>query len=101
MDQLAAKMRQTMATFDLSHPVINSTGIEGGWDFTVSWTPPPMTASAAPADNGQGAGSAPDPTGTMTFAEALDKEIGLKLEVQKHVIPVLVIDRINRTPTDN
>jgi uncharacterized protein (TIGR03435 family) len=101
MDQLAAKMRQMMATFDLNHPAINSTGIEGGWDFTVTWTPPPPTASAATADGGQGAGSAPDPTGTVTFAEALDKELGLKLEVQKHVITVLVIDRINRTPTDN
>jgi uncharacterized protein (TIGR03435 family) len=44
---------------------------------------------------------APDPTGTMTFEEALDKELGLKLEVQKRVIPVLVIDHVNRTPTDN
>jgi uncharacterized protein (TIGR03435 family) len=81
--------------------VIDSTGIEGVWDFTVTWAPPRLTASAATADEGQGVGSAPDPTGTMTFAEALDKELGIRLEVQKHVIPVLVIDHINRTPTDN
>jgi uncharacterized protein (TIGR03435 family) len=37
----------------------------------------------------------------MTFEEALDKELGLKLEVQKRVIPVLVIDHVNRKPTDN
>jgi len=57
-------------------------------------------ASPAPANNG-GQAMAPDPAGTMAFGEALDKELGLKLEVQKRVIPVLVIDHVNRTPTDN
>jgi uncharacterized protein (TIGR03435 family) len=100
MDEFARKIQQQMVGFDLSHPVVNATGINGNWDFTVTWTPPRLMASAAAANNG-GPGMAPDPTGTMTFEEALDKELGLKLEVQKRVIPVLVIDHVNRTPTDN
>ncbi len=100
MDELAQKLQQQMVNFDLIHPVVNATGMEGGWDFTVTWTPPRLVASAAPANNG-GQAMAPDPAGTMTFEEALDKELGLKLEVQKRVIPVLVIDHVNRKPTDN
>lgn len=100
MDEFARKIDQQMVGFDLSHPVVDATGIEGSWDFTVTWTPPRLMASAAPANNG-GQAMAPDPTGTMTFEEALDKELGLKMEVQKRVIPVLVIDHVNRKPTDN
>jgi uncharacterized protein (TIGR03435 family) len=88
-----------MVGFDLSHPVVNATGMEGGWNFTVTWTPPRLAASAAANSGGQA--MAPDPAGTMTFEEALDKELGLKLEVRKRVIPVLVIDHVNRKPTDN
>jgi uncharacterized protein (TIGR03435 family) len=100
MDEFAGKIQQQMVGFDLSHPVVNATGMEGGWDFTVIWTPPRLVASAATANNG-GQAMAPDPTGTMTFSEALDKELGLRLEVQKRVTPVLVIDHVNRKPTDN
>jgi uncharacterized protein (TIGR03435 family) len=47
MDQLAKKLQVQMVSFDLSHPVVNATGIEGSWDFTVTWTPPRLVASAA------------------------------------------------------
>jgi len=100
MDQFATKIEARMVGFDLSHPVVNATGIKGGWDFTVTWAPPRLVASAAPV-NHDGQAMAPDPTGTMTFEEALDKELGLKHEVRKRLIPVLVIDHVNRTPTDN
>jgi uncharacterized protein (TIGR03435 family) len=31
----------------------------------------------------------------------MTKQLGLKLELQQRPAPVLVIDRIERTPTDN
>jgi uncharacterized protein (TIGR03435 family) len=37
---------------------------------------------------------------TLPF-EAINKQLGLKLEMRKRVIPVLVIDHIDEKPADN
>ena len=44
---------------------------------------------------------ASDPNGAITLADAIDKELGLKLELQKHPMPVLVIDHVEEKPTGN
>jgi uncharacterized protein (TIGR03435 family) len=44
---------------------------------------------------------APDPIAVLTIVEALDKQLGLKLSPQKHSMPVLVIDHVERQPTEN
>jgi uncharacterized protein (TIGR03435 family) len=35
----------------------------------------------------------------LSLFEAVDKQMGLKLEMQKHPVPVLVIDHIEEKPT--
>jgi uncharacterized protein (TIGR03435 family) len=45
--------------------------------------------------------SAADPAGRYTFVEAVEKQLGLKLEKQKRQMPVIVIDHIEQKPTDN
>ena len=45
--------------------------------------------------------TASDPTGGYTIFEAIEKELGLKLEKQKRTMPVIVIDSIEQKPTDN
>jgi len=37
----------------------------------------------------------------LTIFEAIDKQLGLKLSVEKHSMPIVVIDHVDRTPTDN
>jgi uncharacterized protein (TIGR03435 family) len=44
---------------------------------------------------------ATDPNGGLTLVEALDRQLGLKLNLQKHPAPVLVIDHVEQKPTDN
>ncbi len=103
MAQFAEQLRGTGPNMNVAP--IDSTGIEGGWDFTLTWSqlagravfrgpdgaPPP--AGDAPA--------ASDPNGGFTIAEALEKELGLKLETQKRTMPVYVIDHLEQKPTDN
>jgi uncharacterized protein (TIGR03435 family) len=36
----------------------------------------------------------------VTVYEAVDKQLGLKLEEQKHPVPVVVIDHVDRTPSE-
>jgi len=41
------------------------------------------------------------PSGTLTLFAALSKQLGLKLEIQKRPLPVVVIDHFVQKPTDN
>ena len=69
--------------------VLDQTGLKGAWNFDVTWSP-----IGAPSLPGQT--EAP-----ITVFEALDKQLGLKLELRKRPVPVLVIDHIEEMPTDN
>ena len=39
--------------------------------------------------------------GAVFFEDALNKQLGIKLEMQKRPMPVLVIDHVEEKPTDN
>jgi uncharacterized protein (TIGR03435 family) len=45
--------------------------------------------------------AASDPTGAVTLFEAIEKQLGLKLEAQKRPVSVLVIDHAEQKPTEN
>jgi uncharacterized protein (TIGR03435 family) len=76
---------------DVQHPVIDETGLEGAWDFTLTWTPRVL----AP----HGAGS--DPVAGVPLEQAIEKQLGLKLEMEKRLIQALRIDRIDSKPSEN
>lgn len=86
--------------------VQDATGLEGGWDFTLSFNPFPRMMLNGP---GRGLGDpapggapvASDPGGGYTISESIEKQLGLKLESQKRPVPVIVIDKLNQKPTEN
>jgi uncharacterized protein (TIGR03435 family) len=41
------------------------------------------------------------PSGDLTVFEAIDKQLGLKIEERKQPMPVIVIDHVERTPVEN
>jgi uncharacterized protein (TIGR03435 family) len=43
---------------------------------------------------------ATEPSGITVF-EAIDRQLGLKVETQKRPMPVVVIDHVNQAPTEN
>src|SRR5215472_2984211 len=67
--------------------VTDMTGLEGSWDFQITITNP--GASAAAGNNGAAA------------QEIFEKQLGIKLEQQKRAISTLVVDSVDRKPTDN
>jgi uncharacterized protein (TIGR03435 family) len=102
MAQLAEKLRQWAGGY-VTHPAIDLTGIEGGWDFTYSWAPRANFEAAARPEAAQQPGGpavASEPNGAISVFEAMEK-LGLKLEQQKHPMPVVVIDSANQNPTEN
>jgi uncharacterized protein (TIGR03435 family) len=106
MDQFAEYLTARRGAIGyLFFTVVNDTGLKGAWDFTTSWSSADLTQggglgpSPAPASPGDSAAS--DPNGAISYYDALKKEHGLKLVKEKRVGPVLVIDQINKTPTEN
>src|SRR5215471_4191143 len=94
-----ADMLQGLAPGYIHAPVLDSTGLEGSWDFTLSFS----TAGQLQGGGGQpgAAESASDPNGALSLPDAIAKQLGLKLEQTKRPIKVLVIDHVEPKPTDN
>jgi uncharacterized protein (TIGR03435 family) len=69
--------------FRLDRPVLNRTGMQGAFDFTLEWAP-----------LGQ---SEPGPS----LFTALQEQLGLKLDARQTEVRILVVDRVDRIPTAN
>lgn len=93
-----AEQLQYRANGYVHSAVLDSTGLEGGWDFSLSFSKVAQLRGNVPTP---GAGSAPDPNGAIPLPRAMEKQLGLKLESKKRPVPVLVIDRILQKPMDN
>ena len=81
-------------------PVVDATGINGRYDMTISFSPPNVLQSGA-APGVDGGITASEPNGAISIFEALSKQLGLKLQSRNVTTEVLVIDRVNETPTEN
>jgi uncharacterized protein (TIGR03435 family) len=80
---------------------VDKTGLIGGYDFTLNFSPIQQVLGARPDAAAVNTGAALDPTGALSLQEAVRRQLGLKLEDAKLPFPVLVIDSISETPTDN
>lgn len=83
MEQLATGLAS-----QLSHPVTDATGLKGKYDFTLRW----VAEDAVPS-----AGADPGPN----IFRALQEQLGLKLEPKKGIVDILVVDHLEKTPTEN
>jgi uncharacterized protein (TIGR03435 family) len=98
-----AELLQRQAGSYIDHPVVDGTGLDGGWDFVVGWTPGKLLQAAGPPNPNQTSGrtvtDAMDPGGMSAF-EAVERELGLKLVKQKRSIPVVVVDHVDEKPVE-
>jgi uncharacterized protein (TIGR03435 family) len=107
MTQFADRL-QSLAPGYIRAPVLDATGIDGAWDLTVNFSPVILLQGAGAGRGGDpgagaaagGALTASEPTGALSFMDALERQLGLKLEMQKRPLPVLVIDHVEEKPTD-
>ncbi|HTJ30725.1 MAG TPA: TIGR03435 family protein [Acidobacteriaceae bacterium] len=80
-----------LATFP--EPVVDRTGLAGTYDLTLEWTQV-RSADVAVGPSAQGEEAGPP------IAQALKRELGLKVEATKGPVEVLVVDRVER-PSGN
>ncbi len=101
MAQFVAQL-QRIAPAYIRYPVLDATGIEGAWDFSLTFSAVNPTGDVGNRGGGlSGPGGPSDPNLGLSLFNALEKQLGLKLEKHKRLEPVFVIDHIEEKPTDN
>jgi uncharacterized protein (TIGR03435 family) len=70
--------------------VLDMTGLQGTYDLNLEWTP--ESAVGEPSSGGD--------SGPSLFA-AVEQQLGLKLEVRKGPVEIIVVDRADRVPIQN
>jgi uncharacterized protein (TIGR03435 family) len=94
-----AAMLQGQSEGLIHTPVLDATGIEGSYDFTLSFSSAGQLQSGGAAS--VDASGASDPSGGLSLFDAINRQLGLKLVKQRRPVPVLVIDHIEEKPTEN
>lgn len=101
-----------MLANQMGRPVVDATGLKAKYDISLDFSPDglngPMMGMMPPPPPHDGAGgaplalaSAPDGAGGPTIFTALQEQMGLKLEQRKGPVDLLVIDRLEKVPTEN
>jgi len=93
MEKLAAELSDFRA---IQRAVRDATGLKDEHDFTMYWTQENIVYK-----NGVRVPPPAEPVGGPSIFEALEKQLGLKLEPSKGPVDFLVIDHIDRTPSEN
>lgn len=78
----------------LDRPVIDQTGLKGGYDFDLTFTPEIRIVGPAPE------AAPPMDTSGPTIFDAVRQQLGLKLERQKGPVEIIVIDHAEK-PSEN
>jgi uncharacterized protein (TIGR03435 family) len=87
-------------------PVVDQTGLTGSYDFDLEFTPEDYMAMLIRSAIAAGVTLPPEALRALSgssgdsLLNALDR-LGLKLENRKAPLEVLVIDHIEKAPTDN
>ena len=79
-----------------SKPVVDETGIEGQYDFNLTFFPEDSSSVGAVPPGVPGLSSDPAPS----LSDAV-KQYGLRIENRKASIDQFVVVHIERTPTEN
>ncbi|MDP9172023.1 MAG: TIGR03435 family protein [Acidobacteriota bacterium] len=72
-------------------PVLDMTGLKGFYNLTLDWVQESKGDAAAVAESKSG----------PLLPEAIQEQLGLKIEARKAPVGILVVDHAERVPTDN
>jgi uncharacterized protein (TIGR03435 family) len=77
----------------LNGPLTDATGLTGKYDYTIFWSMRAQTAALNPLAAGE-------PDGPSIF-DAVQDQLGLKIEKTRRRAQVLVVDHVDKQPTEN
>jgi uncharacterized protein (TIGR03435 family) len=76
-------------------PMVDETGLTGKYDFKLEFSSESLISLIAPGHCREATDAAPE------IFTALERQLGLKLEKRKAQLDVVVIDHLDRQPTEN
>jgi uncharacterized protein (TIGR03435 family) len=82
---------------ELRNPIIDQTGLTGRFNYFLdinAYVTEEMKKSGGP-------GGGPPPEADTIVAQAIQAQLGLKLDSKKAPVEMFVIDHVTRTPTEN
>lgn len=100
-------LAETLTRF-MDRPVVDMTELKGNYhvvldlsmdDLKNAAKAAGMGAMMASAEGGKPSGEASDPSGSSIFTSM--QQMGLKLEARKAPLPVIVVDHVEKSPTEN
>ncbi|HWE00506.1 MAG TPA: TIGR03435 family protein [Bryobacteraceae bacterium] len=81
----------------IDRPIVDSTQLKGTYDLKLDWAPKP----SLPKEAATISDSIPDLPAGPTIFDELQKHFGLRLKPEKRPMPIIVINHVERVPTDN
>jgi uncharacterized protein (TIGR03435 family) len=91
----------SMLAAQVGQPVTDATGLTGKYAFTLSWATGGGRPIAAPTGGDTPLAGMNDPDEGPTLFSAIQSQLGLKLEQKKGSIEMLVVDHVEKAPTEN
>jgi len=93
-NETVAELASAIASQTLGAPMTDATGLTGKYDYTIFWS---MTATTAAR---RGTQTLDDSDGPSIF-DAVQDQLGLKIEKRKGPLQILVVDHVEKKPTEN
>lgn len=87
----------------LGRPVIDETGLQGAFDYELTWTPDEALdrdAAGSLGQNGQGSATQAIPSSGPSLVTALQEQLGLRLLSTRAPVEVLVVDQVEQPDAD-
>jgi uncharacterized protein (TIGR03435 family) len=99
-----ADLLSAVARGDIKSRIVDKTGLTGSYDFSLSYTGASrlrLQVAAAEAAAKQAGEATAGPVEGLGIEDAVRKELGVRLEKQPLPLPFLILDHIDKTPTEN
>jgi uncharacterized protein (TIGR03435 family) len=93
-NETVAELASAIGPRTLGSPLVDATGLTGKYDYTIFWS---TTATDAAR---RGTPPIDDPDGPSIF-DAVQDQLGLKIEKRKGPVQMLVVDHVEKKPTEN
>jgi len=97
--QMTMQMLASQVSGQLASPVTDATGLTGKYDISLFWVSSSGFAGARPA--GPDGSAAPEEEAGPTLMQALQNQLGLRLESKKGPVDFIVVDHLEKTPSEN
>jgi uncharacterized protein (TIGR03435 family) len=99
-----ADLLSAVARGDIKNRVVDKTGLTDSYVFSVSYTGAGrlrLQEAAGQAAARQAGDATAGPVEGLAIDDAMRKELGVRLEKQPLPLPFLILDHIDKTPTEN